>query len=343
MNEPLELWSPDTTGDVLIVDSDDNVARLLEARLARDGHRVSVFRSGRETAALDRTATAVDVAIVDRNLPGVSGLDVMAHLRKHFEPIEVIVTSVDPTVERTVEAMNAGAFDLVAKPFSNLKLVTHKVDKAVAKVRAERHLRAWARALPPPGDSDRTEAAESLPSNFDLNDMSGIDPLTGLPNRRAAEQRFRTETSRALRYDRPLCVALCNIDDLGAVVDRFGREVADGVLRGVVQLFTGLVRSVDFVARPQGGEFFFIFPETAKEGGFVVVDRIRQKLLASSFSDNLSPNGQFRLTGSFGVAALPTDTMNGDILKNAAETALWRARATGGDQVVLFHPGMSRR
>ena len=300
---------------------------------------MSVLRSGEQALALDATAPRIDVAVVDRNLPRVRGLDVVAHLKNHFAPFEVIVTSVDPTIERTLEALDAGAFDLVAKPFSNLKLLTHKVATAVGKVRAERRARDLTRAPGESGGGSRTEGSESFPSNLDLDDMSGIDPLTGLPNRRAAEQRFRTETSRALRYDRPLSVALCSIDDLGLVVDRFGREVADGVLRGVVQLFTGLVRSVDFVARPQGGEFFFIFPETAKDGGFVVVDRIRQKLLASSFSDDLSPDGQFRLTGSFGVAGLPTDTMNADILKRAAEAALLRARATGGDQVVLYQPG----
>lgn len=293
--------------------------------------------------ALTTKEASLDVAIVDRQLPDGRSLDVVEHLKQRFDPFEVILTSTDPTTDLVVQAMDAGAFDLVAKPFSNLRLLTHKVVHAVGKVRAERQVRELSRSLPDTGEAGVTDSSSGSLSAIDFNAISGIDPLTGLPNRRAAEDRFRIETARALRYDRPLCIALCSIDDLDVVADRFGREVTDGVIRGIVQLFSGLVRDVDFLARPQGGDFFFIFPETGKDGGFVVVDRIRQKLVTSSFSDDLSPDGHFHLTGSFGVAGLPTDTMNAELLKRAADVALARARNAGGDQVVLFEPGLARR
>ena len=101
---------------------------------------------------------------------------------------------------------------------------------------------------------------------------------------------------------------------------------------------------VDFVARRQGGEFLFIFPETPKESGFIVVERIRQKLAQTSFTESygLETAGEFNITASFGVAGLPTDTMNADILHDAAEAALDRAKQSA-DTVVLFDASMAER
>lgn len=348
VGEDLPLWTDLPSGRVLLVEPDEDIARMLEVRLARDGHEVVLARTGQEALRLV-LAEDVDIALVDRKLTDVPALELMDQLAQQFAPFETIMMTVDPTVELFVEALEAGAFDMVVKPFANLKLVTAKVDKAVAKVQAERDRNELAKMLHQQtkgGSSVPASEEEPLPSAIDLDGMSGVDPLTGLPNRKAAEDRFRTETARALRYERPLCIALASVDDLATVVEQHGHDIADGVIRGIVQLFTGLVRDVDFIARRQGGEFFFLFPETSKESGYVVVDRIRTKLIQTSFSDFLGDAAKgtgFRMTASFGLAGLPTDTMNAELLRGAAESALARAKSAGGDQVVSYDPSMSRR
>ena len=346
--DELSLWNDRPSGRVLLVEPDEDIARMLEVRLARDGHEVVLARTGQEALRMTLTED-LDVALVDRKLQDIDALELMRQLQQQFAPFETILMTVDPTVELFVEALEAGAYDMVVKPFANLKLVTAKVDKAVSKVQAERDRNELAKMLHAQtkgGGKPPQAEEEPLPSAIDLDGMSGVDPLTGLPNRKAAEDRFRTETARALRYDRPLCIALASIDDLDAVVERHGHDVADGVVRGIVQLFSGLVRDVDFIARRQGGEFFFLFPETSKDSGFVVIDRIRQKLIQTSFSDFLGEQAQatgFRMTASFGLAGLPHDTMNAELLRTAAESALSRAKTAGGDQVVAYDPSMSRR
>lgn len=346
--EEHNLWNDLPSGRVLLVEPDEDIARMLEVRLARDGHDVIMARSGQEALRVV-LAEDLDIALVDRKLVDVPALELMAQLHQQFAPFETIIMTVEPTVEIFVEALEAGAFDVVVKPFANLKLVTSKVDKAVAKVQAERDRNELAKMLHQqtsggPGVGSTEE--EPILSMIDLDGMSGVDPLTGLPNKRAADDRFRTETARALRYDRPLCIALASIDALDDVVSRFGHDVADGVIRGIVQLFSGLVRDVDFIARRQGGEFFFLFPETSKDSGFVVIDRIRQKLIQTSFSDYLGPQvdrESFRMTASFGLAGLPADTMNAELLRVAAEAALHRAKSSGGDQVVRYEASMTRK
>lgn len=346
------MWKRPPAGRVLVVEPDADLARILEARLARDGHEVILAETGQ--AGLEAAHSQdVDVALIDRNLWDIHGLEVMQEMKIRAEPFEAIVMTADPTVDIFVEALELGAFDLLVKPFSRLELVSAKVMNAVGKVRAERDRNELARLLhAQTRDLANREAGaelaipeEGLPSSIDLDGMSGVDPLTGLPNRRAAADRFRKETARALRYDRPLCIAMASIDNLEAVIESHGAEVGDGVLRGVVAMFTSMVRDVDFVARRQAGEFFFLFPETTRDNGAIVVDRIRQRLVQTAFSDTLGEEAagtQFNLSVSFGLAGLPTDTMNADILWDAAEAALARARASG-NRVVLFEAGMLKR
>ncbi len=349
--EEQNLWNDLPSGRVLLVEPDEDIARMLEVRLAREGHDVVLARTGQEALRVVLTQD-LDIALIDRKLQDLGALDLMRQLQDQFAPFETILMTVDPTVELFVEGLDAGAFDMVIKPFANLKLVTCKVDKAVAKVQAERDRNELAKMLHQQ-TSGISNAPASTPAEeepmitaIDLNGMSGVDPLTGLPNKQAADERFRVETARALRYDRPLCVALASIDDLDAVVGNFGHDVADGVIRGIVQIFSGLVRDVDFIARRQGGEFFFLFPETTKDSGYVVIDRIRQKLIQTSFSNFLGDDATgegFRISASFGLAGLPADTMNAEILRTAAESALSRAKVSGGDQVVRYEASMTRR
>lgn len=347
-------WNRPPTGKVLIVEPDLDVARALEVRLARDGHEVVLTDSGKAALEASRR-TAFDVALIERRLSDMSGLDVIASLKAILDPFEALLLTGEPTIELYLDAIERGAYDLVAKPFPHLKPVTWKVKHAVAKVHAERDRTELARLLHAQTRDmaereveaemrHHEEPEEEAPLGLDLDSMVGTDPLTGLANRRAADDRFRKETARALRYDRPLTVALASVDELETVIERFGREVADGVLRGIAQMFTGMIRDVDFLARREGGEFFFLFPETPKENGFIVLDRIRLKLAQTQFSETLQDHalGEFKLTASFGVAGLPTDTMNADILRDAAEAALARAKASG-NRVVLFDNTMVRR
>jgi diguanylate cyclase (GGDEF)-like protein len=352
------IWTRPGIGKVLVVEPDPDIARMLEVRLAREGHEVLIADTGK-LAITTSEQEVIDVALVDKNVADANAFEIIQQLKNMQKPFEALLMSVDPSPELLVKALDHGAFDLVVKPFTNLKIVTAKLKNAVSKVRAERDRDELAHMLAaqtqdlaareieaeragPQGDKE-LPPEEELPVGLDLDDMSGTDPLTGLPNRKAAEDRFRKETARALRYDRPLCVALGSIDELETVIDRFGAEVADGVLRGIATMFSGMIRDVDFCARRQGGEFFFIFPETAKDSGFIVVDRIRQALSQTSFSEVVGKDtGGFRLTASFGVAGLPTDTMNADLLKDAAENALAAARQSG-DRCVMFDSSMARR
>lgn len=348
-----DMDRPPRRGRLLIVEPNADVARVLEVRLARDGHEVVIVTTGKAALASAKDH-APDVALVDRGVSDVPSLDLIERLRGMAESMEVILMTVDPTTEIAVAAIDRGAFDTVGKPFSNLKLVTSKVNNAVGKVHAERDRAELARVLyeqtqdlaEREAEAEASKSSDILPvlthdddeddtDTIDFDDMSGVDPLTGIANRRASEQRFRSETARALRYDRPLCIALASVDGLSDLIEAEGGDVGDGVLRGIVQLFIGMVRDVDFIARREGGEFFFLFPETTKENGIVVLERIRVRIAQTSFSDVVDGDHDIKLSVCFGVAGLPADTMNVDRLERAAETALRHAKTI--QDVVVPH------
>jgi NtrC-family two-component system response regulator AlgB len=102
---------------VLVVDDDPHIVRTLEIMLSDDGHEVVTSSSGE--GALERLAQqAVDVALVDLQLPGISGIDVLRHLRDKHRDVETVIITAHGSIETAVEAMKEGAFDYVTKPFS---------------------------------------------------------------------------------------------------------------------------------------------------------------------------------------------------------------------------------
>lgn len=363
LNPSKPLSTDEHPGRLLIVDPDADIARMLEARLTRENHTVLVAESGQAALALSKDHR-IDVALVEKNLGDISGFELLHTLRMQQRHFEVIFTSVDPNVDSIVKALELGAYDLLVKPFANLKIVIQKVRGAVAKAHALRDRDDLARLVaaqtedmaPGRGGVRKDDAGRdgigSMGSGFveipaseiDLDGLSGTDSLTGLPNLRAGEQRFREEAARALRYGRPLCIAVARVDDLSRVIERFGEAVTNGVLRGVASMFSGMVRDVDFVARRQEGEFLLVFPETTKDRGAMVVERVRQAIRQTSFSDYMASGSNvdgFRLTMSFGISGLPADTMSAEALRSAADFALARATAAG-DCVVLFAQDMAR-
>lgn len=102
---------------ILVIDDDPQIVRTLEIMLRHDGHDVLTASSGEQ--ALERLASeAVDIALVDLQLPGISGTDVLRTLRDTHRGIETVIITAYGSIETAVEAMKEGAFDYLTKPFS---------------------------------------------------------------------------------------------------------------------------------------------------------------------------------------------------------------------------------
>ena len=112
---------------VLVVDDEQNMRRILEASLKKQGFEVILAANGEE--ACNRMKTdAVQIVITDLKMPGMDGLSLLKHLNENYPDIPVIIITAHGTVENAVEAMKQGATDYISKPFEfeELKLALTK-------------------------------------------------------------------------------------------------------------------------------------------------------------------------------------------------------------------------
>ncbi len=154
------------------------------------------------------------------------------------------------------------------------------------------------------------------------------DPLTGIANRRALDERLQAELQRCHRYGRPLAGILLDVDHFKAINDRYGHLVGDRVLQALADLLVSSVRELDFVARYGGEEFVILLPETDLDGATRFAERLRQAIAGLRVAE-----GPAVITASFGVTAC-AEADTADEFLGRADQALYAAKHSGRDRVV---------
>jgi diguanylate cyclase (GGDEF)-like protein len=166
-----------------------------------------------------------------------------------------------------------------------------------------------------------------------LRKNSCHDPLTGVLNRRAFQDRFAQEWGRAARYGHPLSCAVLDLDFFKRVNDTHGHAAGDAALVGVASLLTNLCRPSDIVCRCGGEEFSVLLTETNETGAVRWAERIRLALAGTTIP---AAGVVLRLTASLGVAERLADTTSPDQLRELADQALAVAKQSGRNRVVRF-------
>jgi two-component system cell cycle response regulator len=171
------------------------------------------------------------------------------------------------------------------------------------------------------------DVTDEVKHDQDLAQLARMDPLTGLNNRRAAEEIFAREFSRARRSARPLSLVLADIDLFKRVNDQFGHHVGDQVLRAVSRCVAACCRATDVAIRWGGEELLIVLPETAAAAASAIAERLRAAVQSLSFPD--LP----RVTISCGVAELQAEEATLDATVERADGRLYEAKASGRNAV----------
>jgi diguanylate cyclase (GGDEF)-like protein len=150
------------------------------------------------------------------------------------------------------------------------------------------------------------------------------DSLTGLANRRAAEERLKTASGLARVGIGPLSLVLADLDTFAEINDRWGYAIGDQLLQGFAGLLHESCRAGDAVARYEGESFLMLLSGTRLDAAWYVAERVRRRTAALAASLGDEP----RLTASFGVVEHRSGETAGDLLARA-ETALARAKRAG--------------
>ncbi|HUW41990.1 MAG TPA: diguanylate cyclase [Rectinemataceae bacterium] len=155
--------------------------------------------------------------------------------------------------------------------------------------------------------------------------MARTDALTGLSNRRDMVERLDRELARFSRYGAVFSIILFDIDDFKPVNDRHGHDVGDQALRTVAYVFGQELRKTDVCARWGGEEFLILCPETRSAEAFLVGEKCRRAIGASSMH---SREGELRVTMSGGICGAEPGLTVDELVKRA-DDALYRAKASG--------------
>lgn len=180
---------------------------------------------------------------------------------------------------------------------------------------------------------ERTE--ELREKTLELERQATHDKLTGLFNRRYADDYLQRQIESAKRHDRPFTVALADIDHFKRVNDRHSHAVGDSVLKRVAEILVDRCRKTDVVARYGGEEFLLCFPDTDAEFAEQICSQIRSTVASTDWSA-IAEN--VRITVSFGIAEVGSDSRRTSILSDA-DLRLYQAKNKGRNRVVGLRRG----
>lgn len=156
------------------------------------------------------------------------------------------------------------------------------------------------------------------------------DALTRALNRRGLEEAFAAEASRSDRNDRPMCMAILDIDDFKHINDRFGHAIGDDALVHLAEITRRALRPTDVVARYGGEEFVILLPETALDDARHVLMRTQRELTRHFF---MQDNERVLITFSAGVAQRVAGESQDETL-DRADAALYIAKRQGKNRVI---------
>jgi diguanylate cyclase (GGDEF)-like protein len=306
---------------VLIADADPVVRAASRAALERFGYRCEEAATG--TQAWEAIASGLpELALVSQALPEVDGLELASRLRalRRTPPcyFVAVVDADDPQALRA--AMASGADDFLLRPFDDEQL--H------ARMQVAERFMLQARRL-----SDQDASLEQARQALRASDRT--DALTGLWNRLQLTDDLDLFQGQLQRYGHRYAAAVINLDRFRAYNDAHGQLAGDEVLRLVAQTVAQKLRTGDRAYRYGGDELVVLLPEQTADSARIAAERIREAVEQLTLPHQGNPPSQV-ITVSVGVAAFPMG--NGstyDTLLGWAESALIRAKVSGGNRVAL--------
>lgn len=175
---------------------------------------------------------------------------------------------------------------------------------------------------------------DSLEEDFQRHQYESAtrDPLTNCYNKSYFLERLPSEFAFAKRHDKPVSLAMMDIDRFKKINDSYGHLAGDFVLRKIGGMLQERLRADDFLARYGGEEFALIMRESPKQSGLQTAERIRKLVETTPFKHE---GKKIAVTISIGVATWPADRIDsGQDLVKAADANLYSAKRRGRNKVV---------
>jgi diguanylate cyclase (GGDEF)-like protein len=251
------------------------------------------------------------------------------------DPPAVLRFTVDPLLWQRHDVQFAATALLVLALFGLYRYRMHRYRHRTARLAGlvdarTRDLQAQAQRLRQ-ADEEKTDLLQQMRVQAEAFERQAReDMLTGLPNRRAFEERLAQEMARARRSGQPLCLAMLDVDHFKRVNDQHSHTVGDAVLREVGRLLAAQQREADMAARSGGEEFCLLFTDTTLEQAARACERLRGLFHARRDWGGVAG---LAITFSAGLVMLEPGDAAPAALYQRADRLLYRAKRNGRDRI----------
>ncbi len=316
---------------VLLVDDQMIFAELIRRMLVGEEDIEFHFTHDPKKAVESAVEVKATTILLDINMPGASGFDVLGWLRadERTQRIPVLMLSSEDKPEIKRQAFDSHANDYLVKNPEQTEMI--------ARLRA--HSRAYLNVI----ELDQTLAQnnklseelsaankELQASNKHLRRLSATDGLTGIPNRRCFDEFLGFELERLRRQDDHLSMLLIDVDFFKNYNDNYGHQSGDECLKKLAALFTDVVhRESDLVARYGGEEFAVVLPGTDSKGALLIAQQLIEETRARCIAHEHSSAAP-HVTVSIGISTLTgPGRYSPDMIIIEADKQLYKAKKSG--------------
>ena len=287
---------------VLIVDDAKENINIL-AELLRPDYKIRAAINGEKALEIAFSENPPDLILLDVIMPGIDGYEVCKRLKANSQTkrIPIIFVTGKVNEEEEILGFNMGAVDYIKKPFNAV----------IVKARVSMHV-------------------ELKQYRDYLENMSYIDGLTGVPNRRKFDEYLESTWNLAIRASIPISMVMMDIDLFKPYNDNYGHQGGDKCLAQIAQALSSvIVRRTDLVARYGGEEFVCVLPNTDPDSAFIIAEKLRLAVISLRIPHAYS-NVDEIVTISVGVATrLPVKNSSFSELISAADEALYISKKSG--------------
>jgi len=323
---------------VLLVDDQPMVAEGIR-RMLQDESDIDFHYCEDPSKALELAIEIKSTIILqDLVMPDVDGMTLMRFYKSHPEtsqiPVLVLSSKEDPEIKS--DAFSHGANDYLVKLPEPVELIARIRAHSKHYITLQEHNKAY--ELMQKMQVELAEANKELEQrNLELQHLSRIDGLTGIPNRRSFDEALKKEWCRASRQtnETDISLIMIDIDFFKLYNDGYGHQQGDDCLKLVAkEISKDIKRDCDLIARYGGEEFVAVLSNTSLHAAMKIAEKMRKHIEKLAIPHEYSAH-ETCVTLSLGVATLiPTKNNHPAQLIEAADKALYKAKKNGRNQVI---------
>lgn len=295
---------------VFVVDDNPRTSLRMANMLREAGHVATTLLEAGDMSNL--AELGVDIMILSLSAQAFDPLKLCAHFKmtEATRAISIILVCDQSERVKAGKGLDIGASDVIISPVDRQELM--------ARVRTQ---------------ARRSRYIDLLRKRVDRGlELSVIDQLTGLYNRRYMVSQLQQLMHRAVMGGKPVSVLMCDIDHFKSVNDTYGHDAGDEVLVEVAGRLRENVRPMDVVCRPGGEEFLVIMPDTPGDLACAAGERIRRAVASQPFRVS-GGQREISITLSAGVSTIAGEQDTMAELTKRADTALYQAKSAGRNRV----------